>query len=55
VYLQDRLAPIEVGCVYDDLTIKTTGAEQGPVENLGTVGCGQDITPVLGSKPSIST
>ena len=41
VDLEDRLAPFEVGRVDDDLTVESTGAEQGAVEHLGPVGRGQ--------------
>src|ERR1700730_13377861 len=50
MYFQDCLAAIEIGCVYDDLTIKAAGSKQGPVENLRTVSSGQNNNASVGLK-----
>ena len=39
---QNLDATIDIGARYHDLAVETTGAEQGRVKHVGTVGCGND-------------
>src|ERR1700751_2057399 len=48
MYFEYGLAAIEVGCVHHDLAIKATRAEQSPVEDLRTIGGGQDNNTGIG-------
>ena len=50
VYLEYLLAPLDVGIVYRDLTVKSAGAEKCGVENVGTVGCRDDDNSVVRAK-----
>ena len=55
VDLQDLLAALDVGQADVDLTVEAARAEQGLIEDVGTVGGRHDDDAVVGSKPSIST
>jgi hypothetical protein len=48
MHLQNRLAAIEVWCIYDDLSIKSTGAQQSPVEYLRAIGGSKDDNTNVG-------
>src|SRR5215471_11579307 len=48
---QNFLASFDVGKVHRDLSIKTAGTKQSRIQDVGTVGCGDNDYPFLRVKP----